>query len=159
MKKAIYGWILTSRIIMNRHTKIAIFIAPFLIVGGYIAADYYDEEKKKNRNLFKLKIQGQCNLLKAPCQLTNKQLTLTLSDDNGITKVKSNHLLEKITFSLIDNNHKESVYQMNYQTDTKYWQAKTEISDLLYHSSKLKLRLIATVNKGFYFSEFYTWKD
>lgn len=144
---------------MNRHTKIAIVIAPFLIVGGYIAADYYDEEKKKNKNLFELRVQGQCNLSKKPCQLSNKQLLLTISDNNGITKVKSNRLLEKITFSMVDNNHQESVYQMNYQIDTKSWQANTDISDLLSHSSKLKLRLIATVNKGFYFSEFYSWKD
>jgi len=144
---------------MNRHTKVAIFIAPFLIVGGYIAADYYDKEKQKSKNLFKLKVQGQCDLSKNPCQLTNNQLTLTLSNNDGITKVISNHSLEKITFSLVDNNHKETAYQMNYQTDSNHWQANTKVSDLLEHSSKIKLRLIATVNKGFYFSEFYTWKD
>jgi hypothetical protein len=144
---------------MNRHTKIAIFIAPFLIVGGYIAADYYDEEQKKNKNLFKLKVQGQCNLSVKPCQLSNKQLLLTLTDKNGITELKSSHALEQVSFSFLDNNHKETVYQMDYQTDKKQWQAKTEVSDLLSHTPKLKLRLIATVNKGFYFSEFYTWKD
>jgi len=76
-----------------------------------------------------------------------------------VTIVKSNHSLEKITFSLLDNDNKESAYQMNYQTDNNYWQANTKVSNLLEHSSKVKLRLIATVNKGFYFSEFYTWKD
>lgn len=144
---------------MNRHTKIAIIIAPFLIVGGYIAADYYAEEQNKNKNLFKLRVQGQCNLSIKPCRLSYEQLLLTLSNHDGITQISSNHPLDKLTFSLVESNHNEITYQMSYQKDKKHWQADTEISEWLKHSSKLKLRLIATLNKGFYFSEFYTWKD
>ncbi len=144
---------------MNRHTKIAIIIAPFLAVGGYIAADYYDEITKRNENLFELEVQGQCNLSIKPCQLVNNQLSLTLSNNDGLTEIKSNFPLDELSFSFIDTNQKEKSYQMSYQTDKKHWQAKTEISDQLKHSSKLKLRLITIINKGYYFVEFYSWKD
>lgn len=143
---------------MNKHTKIAIVVAPFLIVGGYIAADYYDQEQQKSKNLFQLSVQGQCNLLHKPCLLSNNQLSLTLSNLNGLTSVKSSHSLEQLTFSMVASNNKESSYKMRPLADKKNWQAKTAISDNLKITSKLKLRLVALINKGFYYSEFYTWE-
>jgi hypothetical protein len=143
---------------MNKHTKTAIVIAPFLIVGGYIAADYYDQEQQKSKNLFELSVQGQCNLLQKPCLLSNNQLSLTLSNSDGITKVKSSHRLEQLTLSMVASSHKENSYKMRPLVDKKNWQAKTVISDNLKKSSKLKLRLVALINKGYYYSEFYSWE-
>ncbi|MCP3849651.1 MAG: hypothetical protein GY694_05365 [Gammaproteobacteria bacterium] len=141
---------------MNRHTKIAIFIAPFLVVGGYIAADYYAQEQTNNRNIFELSLEGHCNLLKNPCTLKNKQLTLTLSNKNNITQVKSNHSLEKMLLSSVDKNNIEIQYQMSTDADKQLWHSKTSLTPLLRESSELKIRIIGFVNKGYYFSEFYS---
>jgi len=141
---------------MNRHTKIAIFIAPFLLVGGYIAADYYAQEQDKNRNLFKLSLEGHCNLLKYPCILKNKQLTLTLSNKNNVTKIESNHPLEKIVLSFVDKDNNETRFQMTANRNRQLWHSETLASPILRQSSEFKIRLIGFVNQGYYFSEFYS---
>ncbi len=141
---------------MNSHTKMAIFIAPFLVVGGYIAADYYKQEQAESRNLFELSIEGHCNLLKNPCILKNEQLTLTLSNKNNITIIKSNHPLEEVILSFVDKANKETRYQMKPDKNNQFWQSETLASSLLRQSPELKMRLISLVNKGYYFGEFYS---
>ena len=144
---------------MNKHTKMAILIAPFLIVGGYIAADYYAQEQDKSKNIFQLSLQGQCDLTRNPCILSNAQLALTLSDRDGVTKIDSNHPLEEVILSFVNVYDKEIRYKMKSDESQQYWQAKTEASSLLIQSSELKMRLISIVNNGYYFSEFYSRKD
>ncbi len=141
---------------MNRHTKIAIFIAPFLVVGGYIAADYYAQEQAQKRNLFQLTLDGRCNLLKNPCRLKNDQLTLTLFNENNHTIIESNHPLEEVLLSSVDKNNQETRYQLTADNNKQLWQSNTRISSLLKQSPKLKIRIISMVNKGYYFSEFYS---
>lgn len=141
---------------MNRQSKMAIFIAPFLVVGGYIAADYYAQDKAKNKNLFELSLEGHCSLLKNPCILRNKQLTLILSNKNDITVIKSNHPLEEVILSFVDKDNKETSYQMEADKNRQVWQSETPASALLKQSPELKIRLISIVNKGYYFSEFYS---
>ncbi len=144
---------------MHKHTKMAIVIAPFLIVGGYIAADYYAQEQDKSKNLFQLSLEGQCDLTKNPCILSNAQLTLTLSDQYGVTRIESNHPVEEMILSFVNDYNKEIRYKMKSDESQQYWQAKTEASSLLSQSSELKMRLISIVNNGYYFSEFYSRKD
>ncbi len=141
---------------MNRHTKMAIFIAPFLVVGGYIAADYYEQYQEKNRNIFELSLEGHCKLSQRPCILKNKQLTLKLSDKNNITTINSNHPLEEILLSLIDTNNQEIRYKMKADEKRQVWQSETQASSLLKQTPQLKIRLISIVNNGYYFSEFYS---
>ena len=143
---------------MNKHTKMAIFIAPFLIVGGYIAADYYAEDQAKTKTLFELSLNEHCNLLNSACTLSNKQLTLTLSHQNGVTQIESNHPLEEVTLSFVDKNNKEISYQMNGKKNKQHWQAITQASSLLRQTSELKIRLISIINGGYYYSEFYSRK-
>ena len=141
---------------MNSHSKMAIFLAPFLVVGGYIAADYYAQEQVKSRNLFELSLEGHCNLAKNSCILKNKQLILTLSNKNDITIIESNHPLEEVILSIVDKDNKETRYQMQSNKNRQFWQSETQVSSLLKQSPELKMRLISTVNKGYYFSEFYS---
>lgn len=144
---------------MNTHTKMAIFIAPFLIVGGYIAADYYAQEQDKSKNLFQLSLEGQCDLTRNPCILSNQQLTLILSDLSGVTTIESDHPVEEMILSFVNDYNKEIRYKMKADASQQYWQAQTEASSLLRESSVLKMRLISIVNNGYYFSEFYSRKD
>lgn len=141
---------------MNRHTKIAIFIAPFLVVGGYIAADYYAQEWAEKQNLFKLTLDGRCNLQQSPCIVKNKQLTVKLSNKNNITQIESNRPLEKVHLSFVDKDNKETHYLMKAEKSKQLWYSETIASALLKQSSEIKIRIIGFVNKGYYFSEFYS---
>ncbi len=144
---------------MNRHTKIAILIAPFLIIGGYIAADYYQQQQTKSRNIFKLSLQGSCDLTRNPCTLTDKQLTLTISNNNNTTKIITSHALEEVIISLVDKRNTEIRYIMKASKNQKLWQSETQISALLEQTPALKIRLISIINKAYYFSEFYSRKN
>ena len=48
---------------MNRHTKVALMVAPFLILGGYIASDFYLENKADQERVFNMVPFGHCCLL------------------------------------------------------------------------------------------------
>ena len=141
---------------MNRHTKLAIFIAPFLLVGGYIAADYYSREKEKEKNLFPLKLDNPCNLLVKPCELSHQQLILNISDRQGISTLKSSHPLDQVMFSAVDLNNREYSYTMKKQVNAQHWQISSEVTELLKNNKTLQLRLIVILNKAYYFSEFYS---
>jgi len=143
---------------MNRHTKMAIFITPFLIIGGYIAADYYAQDQQKNKNLFPLSVQGLCDITQAPCILSNPQLTMTLSDHSGDTQIQSDHPLETVILSIVNTDNKEIRYQMTADKDQQSWTSKTQLISWFSHSSIVKIRLIAHVNKGYYFAEFHSRK-
>jgi hypothetical protein len=54
---------------MNLHTQVAIVVAPFLLIGGYVATDYYLIDKAEKNNLFKLTVQGKCHILDEKCTL------------------------------------------------------------------------------------------
>ena len=36
---------------MNRHTKLALFVVPFLLLGGYIVSDYYIEHQAEQEKV------------------------------------------------------------------------------------------------------------
>lgn len=141
---------------LTPHMKLAIFIAPFLLVGGYIAGDLYEEKKAESRNLFKLVVQGECDIVADSCSLTHEKLTVKLSDQNGLTQLDANHSIETATLSIVDNQEKEWQYRLAGEPEGLNWQANTELDNLLKQQPNLKIRLIVTVNKGYYFSEFTT---
>jgi len=136
--------------------KLAIIIAPFLLVGGYIAGDYYEEKKAASKNLFQMKVDGKCDIVSDKCTLKHEKLTLNLSDKNGFTQIDSNYALDSAGLSIIESSSKELQYPLTPDIGRTYWQASTELASLSETSPELKIRIIVTVNKGFYFSEFIT---
>lgn len=148
---------------MTRDKKIALFIAPFLLIGGYIAADYYAEykaaEQAKQKRIYELSLQGTCDISKNSCLLSNDNLQLELSDNEGITSLKSSYPLDSVTFSYLDAARREQSYQFTQAMDRQHWQQATKLSTLSHQGSSLTLRLIVTINTAYYFSEFSTSRD
>lgn len=89
---------------MNRHQKLAIVIAPFLGIGGYVAADYYmiaqEREAAAQPKLYQLEAQGDCNLHTVSCVLRQDDLSLTLYIDTQTQvnqlKLKANKDLQGV---------------------------------------------------------------
>jgi len=136
--------------------KLAIVIAPFLLVGGYIAADYYSELQSEKKNLFKLVVQGSCNIIANQCSLKHDRLVLKLSDQQGSTRITSNHPLDSAGMSIVDNNNKELQYPLSSDNERLIWQASTQLASLSEKTPQQKIRIIVTLNKGYYFSELTT---
>ena len=145
---------------MTRDKKIALFIAPFLIIGGYIAADYYAiyklTEQQQQKKLFQLSLQGKCDVSKNNCLFSNDKLQLALSDTEGLTSIKSSQALDSVSFSYLDAAKNEHSYQFNQGIDKQHWGKLTPLSKLSRENLSVTLRLIVTINTTYYFSEFVT---
>lgn len=136
--------------------KLAMFIAPFLLVGGYIAGDYYEEMKAASKNLFQLESQGPCNLLENRCELKHGELVLQLKHRSGITTLSANNKIESATLSFTDKAGEESQFRLKTDPDGLIWEAGTNYSTISQGAESIKMRLIVTLNKAFYFSELNT---
>ena len=142
---------------MNRHTKIALFVAPVLIILGYILSDIYLENNAYNDKVVQLLPVGNCDILNKSCVLEADDLQISVYDENGTTFINSTFQLTKATLFLVDINGQSTVIEMAEHNNAFYWKAQTQLRQLTAQSSgKYKLRLIAEIKGGKYISEFYT---
>lgn len=140
---------------MSRHTKLAIFIAPFLLILGYIASDYYLEQQAQELRVFELVPQGDCDVLNKRCVLSSGDFKVNISDRDGITEVNSTFPLDDATLFLVDGDNATS-YRLGMLQSPYYWRNKTPLREkIAERGSSQKMRLIASIKGGKYISEFY----
>ncbi|MCP3675568.1 MAG: hypothetical protein GY829_14020, partial [Gammaproteobacteria bacterium] len=87
---------------MNRHTKVAIFVAPILIVLGYIGSDFYMDQKASEKKVFSLSLDGTCDVLAEKCILKSGEFEVNVFDKDGITTVNTTFPLDSATLFLVD---------------------------------------------------------
>ncbi|MGB1199387.1 MAG: hypothetical protein ACPG46_10090 [Thalassotalea sp.] len=144
---------------MNRHTKTAMFVAPILILGGYILSDMYIENKAHEAKLIELQPFGHCDVINQKCVLKSGEFEVNVMHENGITTVNSTYPLDTATLFLVDNANKASFYQLGMKDTPYYWKRETPLGELVVNKGdKYKLRLIAEIKGGKYIAEFYTQK-
>ncbi len=142
---------------MNKHTKIAILVAPILAVLGYAATDMYSEYQASEKRVFVMQPQqGSCDIKAAKCVLQSGEFLLSFSDKNGETVINSTYPLDTATLFVVDNKEANG-FALGMNTSPYYWRAQTNISELISApGSSLKLRIIANIKGGSYISEFTT---
>ncbi|RHW76400.1 hypothetical protein [Colwellia sp. RSH04] len=142
---------------MNRHTKLAFMVAPFLAIFGYIGADYYEENQAQETKLIQLVPEGHCDVINQNCVLSSGEFKVNVSDEAGITEINSTFPLDSATLFLVDKNDKMTPYPLGMQKSPYYWQSPTNLRSLVVNrGDSYKLRLIAKIKGGQYISEFYT---
>ncbi len=142
---------------MNRHIKTAFFVAPFLLIGGYVASDFYVENKAQKNKIFQLLPLGQCDVVNQSCILKSGEFEVNVLDDKGITTVNTTFPLDKATLFLVDNDKKVTPFPLGMLESPYYWRAETPLHQLVKsNNGKYTLRLIAEIKGGKYISEFYT---
>lgn len=142
---------------MNRHTKIALMVAPFLIVGGYIASDFYLENKADQERVFNMVPFGHCDVINEKCILKSGKFEVNIYDKAGTTTLNSTFPLDSATFFLVDSNNQASVYPLGMIDSAYYWQSPTPLrSKISGKGDKQKLRVIANIKGGQYIAEFYS---
>jgi len=142
---------------MNKHTKVAILVAPILAVIGYIASDYYVEYNAKKAKFYQLVNDGPCDILGHKCVLTSGNFKLNIFDKKGITTVNSTFPLDNATLFLVDNHDQGKAYPLAMNDSPYYWQSKTPLRKVLITTNKTqKIRLVASIKGGKYLAEFYT---
>lgn len=142
---------------MNRHTKVALMVAPFLILGGYIASDFYLETKAEETRLFKLVPFGLCDVINQKCILKSGEFEINIFDKAGTTSVNSTFPLDSATLFLVDKTNQAEPYPLGMIESPYYWQSSTPLrAKMTDKTGKQKLRIIANIKGGQYIAEFYT---
>ncbi|CAI8209260.1 MAG: Uncharacterised protein [Glaciecola sp. HTCC2999] len=150
--------ILKSLSKLNRHTKIAIFVAPILVILGFAASDLWLENKAYEVRFFQMTPEsGVCDILANQCVLVSGEFKISVYQENGLTTINSTFPLDTATLFLVDENDISSVFQMGMKDSPYYWYQTTPLEVLAKSpGSRQKLRLVATVKGGQYISEFYS---
>ena len=142
---------------MNRHTKVALMTAPFLLLGGYIASDFYAEYQADQIKIFNLVPFGHCDIINKKCILKSGDFEVNVFDELGITTVNATFPLDRVTLFLVNNKNEVTPYPLGMTDSPYYWQSSTALRQVVRHKGdKYKLRLIAHIKGGQYISEFYT---
>ncbi|MFD2167377.1 hypothetical protein ACFSJY_14075 [Thalassotalea euphylliae] len=142
---------------MNRHQKIAIFIAPFLAIGGYIASDYYLEHKASEEKVFQLVPEGHCDVINESCVLSAGEFKVNILDKNGITTVNSTFPVDDAVLFMVNAPGQYETYQLAMASTPYYWQSETGLAEKISSKGeKQKMRVIVSIKGGKYISEFYT---
>jgi len=141
---------------MNKHTKIAILVAPLLMVLGYIASDLFIENQAEESKLIVLEAKDKCQVLQGSCILSSNEFQINVFDKQGMTTVNSTFPLDKAVLFLVDENDIATAFPLSSVSSQYYWHSATPLRDYATHSSQYKLRLIASIKGGEYISEFTT---
>ncbi len=136
---------------MNKHQKLALLIAPFLLIGGYIGADYYSVAKEKEameQKAGRLTALDSCDLQTDYCTLQKGVLEIKLRVNPSLAEqllLVSNHSLDGVTVAF--GNGSPEIMSMG--SDNKHW--KLFVSSDAIETTKLKL--VTSINEVFYFAE------
>lgn len=142
---------------MNRHIKMALMVAPFLILGGYIASDFYIENKAEQLRVFNMQLVGQCDVINQQCILKSGDFQVNVYDTEGVTIINSTFPLDSATLFLVDNNNQAQPYPLGMIDTPYYWYSPTTLRSTINNTrEKYKLRLIANIKGGRYIAQFYT---
>lgn len=138
--------------------KMAIFVAPILIVLGYISSDYYLESKaESDEKIYQLVVQDKCNILAHKCVLQAGEFKINLFDKFGKTTANSTFPLDSVIIFLVDSQNNSTAYPMKMAQTKYYWHSDTPLREnYLESGNPQKLRLIAKIKGGQYIAELST---
>lgn len=141
---------------MNRHTKLGLLIAPFLLIGSYIATDFYLENKADQQKVFMMTLKEHCDIFKGQCILNSGDFEINVYDKDGVTTLNSTFPLDSATLFIVDNQDQAQAYPLAKTQTAYYWSSATPLSESRFVKKKQKLRFIANIRGGQYISEFYS---
>jgi hypothetical protein len=147
---------------MNRHLKTAFVVSPFLLIGGYIIADYF--QTKKEHDYFEargpqfkaveLKLDNGCELVKDKCMLRSGSLSLKLFVSGGRYRLISSHRLEDVTMALAQQDKETRALLLRPHEDQQQWSTAVRTLTNLDMDKPLKIRMVAKSNDIQYYAEF-----
>ncbi len=143
---------------MNRHLKAAFFVAPFLLIGGYIIADYYQTEKVKDLRaakyaLHELKSNSECKLEREQCMLHSDKLLLDIFVAANRYRVVSNMPLDNVTMALAQSDRETRAVSLIPHEGQRQWSMAVRKLTNLDKDNDLLLRIVATDGNDQYYAE------
>ncbi len=142
---------------LNPQLKTAIFIAPFLLIGGFVAMDYFKAEDGPPDNaLYQLHaVNERCDFSNNSCLFSNDdfQLSVILEErlDNGSNtiRVTSEQMLKGVAIALTDIDDEAAPVSMISADDRQHWHISIQAPPTIFPY----LRLVVSTDKGLYYAE------
>ena len=127
---------------MNKHLKLAFFIAPLLAIGAYILTGYLYSPYKTNEPQYKLHLMGQCLPTENSCIFIADPLEVKLISNQQNQQhqlaIISNEPISRLTVALGLNNQ-FTQFKIMKSEDDKYWQIKLNNSDNILKYKQLRM--------------------
>ena len=127
---------------MNKHLKVAFFIAPLLAIGAYVLTGYLYAPNKANEPQHKLHLLGQCLPTENACIFIADQLEVKLISNQQNQQhqlaIISNEPIARLTVALGLNNQ-FTQFQIMKSDDDKYWQIKLNDNDNILIYNQLRM--------------------
>lgn len=140
---------------MNRDQKIALFLAPFLLIGGYAATDQYLGSQQEPSELFQLETSGDCRPFDGDCILQSGDVQVNVTDRGGLTTVNSSFPADSVSLSLVYRDGREVIYGLERQNNPQYWQKETAIRKAIGTSKEAdRLRIVVQIEGSHFLGEF-----
>ncbi|NNE64168.1 MAG: hypothetical protein HKN34_08795 [Gammaproteobacteria bacterium] len=140
---------------MSRDKKLAIILAPFLLVAGYVLSDLYIEGKANAPRFFEFTPDGNCALFITGCILRSGDMEIDLTDENGITRANTSFPVDTVAISLVYDSGKEIIYELKKAANPQYWERATDLRKAMIEDKTAKILRVAVKRKGStYLSQF-----
>ena len=139
---------------MNRHLKIAFFIAPLLAIGAYIITGYVYIEPSTNKTPGQLNLIGSCLPTENACTFASSDLELKMvsSEKQGQQQlaVISTQAIQNLSLGLgKDKQFKQ--FPVMKTDNNRYWQIKLQAEDNIQQYKQI--RIAFTVDENSHFAE------
>ncbi len=140
---------------MNKHTKLALYVAPVLIILGYVGSDFYIEKEADKLKIYELSLDGPCDILSQTCILKSNEFKINIFDKEGITTINATFPLDSATLFLVDEKNDSTAYPLGMSDSPYYWRRATPLRENIHDiGSSQTLRLIVNIKGGKYYAEF-----
>ena len=147
---------------MKKSKAIAIFMVPFLVLGGWILADIYGNTADKVTKDKKLVITNDCKPLSDQCEILGIGLKLNLSFKFfpsyqrllPISLTSEKNSLDDVSISLLINGEETlPVKMVSIGGDKKNWETNMMPFSKV-TKENLKIRLVVSYKASLHFAEF-----
>ena len=140
---------------MSRDKKLAIILAPFLLVAGYVLSDIYVESKANDPRFFELTRDDNCALFTNGCILESGDMKIKITDDGGFTRANTSYPVDTVAISLLYDSGKEVIYELEQAANPQYWERATDIRKAMVEDKTAKVLRVEVKRKGSaYLSQF-----
>ena len=146
---------------VNRHLKVAFVVAPFLLIGGYIIADYFQTSKERDYleargpqfDAYELKLVNGCEPAEGECRLVSGNLNLKLSVSGGRYRVVSSHVLDNVTMGLAQEDRESRAQALTPHEGQRQWSTPVRRLTNLKMDKPLYIRMVAKSNDIQYYAQ------
>ena len=140
---------------MNKHLKLAFFIAPILALVSYALTGYFSPSKEIKAGNYQLQLISQCKPIDSSCLLKHADFELKLiskqKQDKLQLAVVANQELDALSLALSEDNTSFKQFKIMKSDNKKYWQVFLEKDQ--YIDNYKYLRLASQSQKSKFFIE------